>query len=186
MRTKRFTQIFTILIAAYGPIQLHADDCFTMLAPVFNNAKTTGYVVPGRTFATVTKHYASLNTSGAPDTVRYAFGALVYSQLWWPASGWTDTVSGSINTYRQNTTTSVNMDMFAPSYPALSLSFMVNTYGMVSIQELLSGHPIGGAPPAVLQGTCSGGLVTVTNIYPYNNTAWVFTLSTTPPGSGPH
>jgi hypothetical protein len=182
MTTKRFTQMFALLIAACGPLQLRADNCSIMLAPVFANAKKTGYTYPPRTFATVTKHYASQNTSGAPDTVRYAFGALAYSIQYWANNGFADTVSGTITTDRQNTTTSGYMDMFAPGSPSLSLNFAINAYGTVSVQELLGGNPIGGAPPAVYQGTCSGGLVTITNgSYPFNNTAWVFTFTTTPP-----
>jgi hypothetical protein len=172
---KHLTQISALLVAAYGPLQLHADDCFTMLAPVFTNAKAPGNV-PGQTYATVTKHYAGGNTQGAANPVRYAFGGVPYALLWWANSGWWDTVTGTI-VDRQNTTKNVYMDMFAPSQPPLSLRLAINAIGMVSVQELIGGNPIGGLPPTVYQGICSSGLITVTD----HSTSWVFTLTTTPP-----
>jgi hypothetical protein len=146
-----------------------------MLQPVFNNAKAPGDV-RGQTYATVTKHYAGGNTQGNADPVRYAFGNAAYSVQWWANSGWWDTVSGTI-VDRQNTAKNASMDMFAPSQPPLSLRLAINANGMVSVQELIGGNPIGGMPPTVYQGVCSSGLITVID----HSTSWVFTLTTYPP-----
>lgn len=172
---KRLTQTSALLIVAYGPLQLHADNCFTMLMPVFNNAKSPGNI-PGQTYATVTKQHAGGNTQADPDLVRYAFGNIGHSIQWWNNSGWWDTVSGTI-TVRQNTTKNASMDMFAPSQSLLSLRLAINANGMVSVQELVGGNPIGGNPPTVRQGVCSSGLITFID----DNTSWVLTLTTFPP-----
>jgi hypothetical protein len=174
--SKRLIRTSALLIAALGPFQLYADDCFTMLTLVFTNAKAYGNAGNGQTYATVTKHYAGGNKFGAPDPVRYAFGNVPYAFLWWASSGWSDTVSGTIMD-RQNTTTQAYMDMFAPAHPPLSLKLEINASGMVSVQELIGGNPIGGIPPTVYQGACSSGLITVVD----HGTSWVFSLTTTPP-----
>src|SRR4051794_30359212 len=171
----RLQPLLSLLAVMAGSAELRAATCFTELAPAFSNAKAVGDI-EGKTFATVTKHYAGGNNSGDPDHVRYAFGVLTYQQLWWSNTGWTDTVYGSNIGYRQNTTTNTKMDMFAPS--SLGLAFSINAYGLVTVQELLNGKPIGGVPPFVYQGVCSsGGLVTVVD----GKASWTITLTTMPP-----
>jgi hypothetical protein len=60
------------------------------------------------------------------------------------------------------------------AFGPLGLNLAINTNGQISVQELLNGSPIGGLPPTVYQGVCSGGLITVVD----QNTAWTISLGT--------
>ena len=165
-----------MLVLGWIPSQASADDCTTMLKPTFDFIKQPGkWDVPPAVYATVTKQYASGSTNADLDPVHYSNGSLQYGKVFWGGKigFFAETFSGTIPTLS-------NKNGFVPGNLPLTLTLKVNASGGVSVQELISGNPIGGAPPQVFQGSCSSGLVTVID----NNkdkTAWVISFTTTPP-----
>ena len=169
--------VFGVLILTVAGLlvsRAKADDCATMLKPVFDFITQKGtWDIPPKVFATVTKHYASGGNNATYDPVRYSNGSVQYSQQAW-GSGQIKvllpTLSGKLPTLSNSSNPA-----FAPGN--LSLSLMVSSQGDVSVQELLSGNPIGGIPPRVYKGNCSSGLITIVD----KNTSWVISFTTTPP-----
>jgi len=163
-----------MLVLSGMPSNASADDCTTMLKPTFDVIKQPGqWDIPPAVYATVTKQYAGGSTNATLDLVRYSNGPLQYGKVFWGGQIgiFADTFSGTMPTL-------ANKNGFVPG--KLSLTLKVNASGGVSVQELISGNPNGGAPPQVFQGSCSSGLVTVID----NNkdkTAWVISFTTTPP-----
>jgi len=163
------------------PPNASADDCTTMLKPTFDFMKQPnwGWAVPPAVYATVTKQYASGSTNADLDPVHYSNGSLQYGKVFWGGKigFFAETFFGTIPSLS-------NKNGFVPGNLPLTLTLKVNASGGVSVQELLNGNPIGGAPPQVFQGSCSSGLVTVID----NNkdkTAWVISFTTTPPVEKP-
>ena len=160
-----------LLLSWMLPYASAADDCATMLKPTFDLLKQPiRHDIPAAVYATVTKQYASGNNYGAPDLVEYANGQLAYGMVFWGGhiGYFADTFYGTIPSVS-------NLSQFIPG--KFSLNLAVNASGGISVQELLSGQPIGGMPPQVFQGTCSAGLVTVIA----KNIAWIISFTTTPP-----
>jgi hypothetical protein len=161
-------------------------DCATMLAALFNQPSNG----EGRVAATVTRQYAAgyltgywstATTTPEVDPVYYSNGVLAAPvSMWWPAGGGYNYLASTIyGTLGVRTNATNPVFAFGPR----GLNLAINTNGQISVQELLNGVPIGGAPPTVYQGVCSGGLITVVD----QSTSWTISLGTyfAPPPRNP-